>query len=170
MSIHQQLYEEKLRKQQEQKRKEDFERSQQQQKYTEAASYYQSLSQSEINKQYIGHNNVTDQLKRKDYYEQSEIKKKLEEDQLKFKQAEIFRQQQQAHVIPVTLIEKTKSISNSNIAAPIISSSSHEIAKSSYDYYDYYASAKSSKDNIIESSTKYPSNSNLIGTTKVIFN
>ena len=78
-------------------------------------------------------------------------------------------QQQQAHVIPVTLVEKTRSTSNSNIAAPIISTSSHEIAKSSYDYYDYYASSKSSKDNIIESSTKYPSNSNLvIGSVKVI--
>lgn len=171
MSIHQQLYEEKLRKQEELKRKQDF-LQQQQQKYSEAASYYQSLSQSEVNKnqQYMGYENLKDQLKRQDTYEQSEIKRKLEEEQLKFRKAEHSKQQQQhqAHVIPVTLIEKTKSTSNSNIAAPIISTSSHEIAKSSYDYYDYYASSKSSKDNVIESSTKYPSNSNLvIGSVKV---
>ncbi len=170
MSIHQQLYEEKLKKQEELKRKQDF-LQQQQQKYTEAASYYQSLSQSEVNKtqQYMGHENLKDQLKRQDTYEQSEIKRKLEEEQLKFRKAEHSKQQQQAHVIPVTLVEKTRSTSNSNIAAPIISTSSHEIAKSSYDYYDYYASSKSSKDNIIESSTKYPSSSNLvIGSVKVI--
>jgi hypothetical protein len=142
MSIHQQLYEEKLKKQEELKRKQDF-LQQQQQKYTEAVSYYQSLSQSESNKtqQYMGHENLKDQLKRQDTYEQSEIKRKLEEEQLKFRKAEHSKhQQQQAHVIPVTLVEKTRSTSNSNIAAPIISTSSHEIAKSSYDYYDYYAS------------------------------
>ena len=174
MNIQQQIYEEKLRKQQEEKRRQDIERlQQQQQKYTEAASYYTSLSQSEINKtlQYTGHDNISDQLKKQSQFEQSQLKKKIEEDQLKLKQAEYLRQQQhqqQAHVIPVTLIEKTRrSSSNSNIANPSV----YETAKASYDYYDYYeSSAKSSSSNITDLSsaanvlTKFPSNSNLTGT------
>ena len=169
MSIQKQLYEEKLRKQIEEKK--NFK---QQQKYSEAAAYYTSLSQTELKQaeqvnnkhQFTGYENIMDQLRRQNQYEQSVLKKNLEEDQQKSKQQQ--QQQQQTHIIPITVVNKTeRTKSTSSITAPPLNGSYTKLYEAGF--YDYYSTTKSTQEkgsfNDLASNllTKPPSNNNLIG-------